>query len=133
MNNCLTYALKIEDRENLRPDNLDWSLTPLEALRKVADKYNLQVRSVTELEGVVADKEWKICFFGFVPIHWDYEHKADYFDYHLLLQNKDGKWMHRRSWHASPEEANMQELIAEYLKYGYAPSYFAVSKQEVGI
>ena len=132
MNNCLTYALQIVDRTHLRPANLVWNLTPLEAIQEIASKYGLHVRSVTDEEGV-SDSEWKICFFGFVPIHWDYEHRADYFDYHFLIQTKNGKWMHRKEWHSSPEEANLPKLIAEYQKFGYAPSYFAIRKGKVGI
>ena len=126
--NCVTYAVRIEDRiGDNSPESLSWWKTPLVALQEFAGQYDLQVRSIDTHQDTVPG-EWRICFFGWIPIRRDYEHRIILCDYHLVRQESDGRWIHRNTWGAEPQEADLESLIAEYRSAGYEPRYFAVRR-----
>lgn len=129
--NCVTHALNIEGRIDQAPRDLDWRKTPLEALKELAGQYDLQVRPIDKtFRQELYPGEWKICFFGWVPIRWDRadDNRVILCDYHLVRQESDGSWTHRETWGADPQVADLPNLIAEYRSAGYEPRYFAVRR-----
>lgn len=126
--NCLTYALQVEGRiGDESPENLEWWKTPLEAVSNFAGQYDLQVRPI-EAHQELCPGEWRICFFGWIPVRRDYEHRVVLCDYHLLRQEADGRWVHRETWGSAPQEADLESLTAKYRRCGYEPRYFAVRR-----
>lgn len=132
MPNCLTYSLRLPEDEvtHSRVENLDWLLPPIEALSLFSKKYHRNVRLLENKDSELIKGEWKIAFFGYIPINRDYEGRPTMYDYHLVRKNSDGTWSHRKTWDADPDRIDMEEMSAEYTKIGYPPMYFAIRETE---
>ena len=127
--NCVSYALKLEEDQSTLIENLDWTLPPVEAIRKLSQSYGLLVREIPE-DAPLFTGEWRVCFFGFVPIAWDYEGRPKWYDYHLIRQNEDGLWYHRKTWKATITVADLEEITKEYGMAEIHPIFFAMKKAE---
>ena len=128
--NCMTYALKVEDSTTTSLRSLNWTLTPEEAVKDICCECNRKARKISDLNSPIEKDEWRIIFFGFVPLHRDYEGTVDKYDYHFVLQNEDGTYSERETWGATPQSINLDELTAAYKEFGIEITYFAVKKLE---
>lgn len=125
----MTYALQIED---IDIDHLDldlwYSRNPDSEIREKCERFNRSCRRLKYEKDSLEEDEWLIAFYGFIPLHYDYEGIPDMYDYHFM-KYEDGVWMHRPSIGKDicPVPS---EVISAFKAEGYSPQYFAVKRIE---
>lgn len=126
--NCMTYALKIEDVD-VNPNDLRlwYSSNPEEEIQEKCNLFHRSCRKISSPKDINSN-EWLIAFFGFVPIHYDYEGLADRFDYHFMIW-ENGHWEHRQGIGKDISIVS-QETINSFIAEGFPPQYFAIRKTE---
>lgn len=130
MFNCLTYALQIEDIDIADTDLMLWySRFPEKAIQEKCKKFGRKCRSLENEYSEIHDSEWIIAFYGFIPIHWDYEGLPDQWDYHFM-RKVDNIWIHRPYIGATEILVVPEETRRAFINEGYPPLFFAISKVE---
>lgn len=129
MVNCLSHALKTEGISS-HPGNLDWYLTPEQAVQEKCEEFKRKSRKMSGLEDKLEENEWMVAMFGFFVIRTDYDGYPTLKDYHLVLKEDDGRWTHRKTWGAEIETVDMAELLKAFEKEKIPVQYFAICESE---
>lgn len=125
--NCMTAALKIEN-ENISPLDLNlwYSRNPENEIREKCERLNRSCRRLENEGSPLEEEEWLIAFFGFIPLHRDYEGRVDQYDYHFIFHDGN-KWLHRPS--KGKEICTVSDnLIADFTNAGFPPQFFAIKR-----
>jgi len=125
----MTYALDLENQNINRLDLTLWySHNPEEEIRRKCEQFNRSIRRLENVDSFLEKDEWIIAFYGFIPIHFNYEGFPDRYDYHFMkLQN--GVWMHRPSIGKTICVVT-EDVLSAFIAEGYQPQYFAVKRIE---
>lgn len=129
MLNCMTYALDIEDQCLEDIDSFLYSRFPEKAIQEKCKKFGRNCRLLKSDNDELYDGEWVIAFYGFIPTHRDYEGLPDQWDYHFMRKVAD-IWIHRPYIGATEIAVVPEETRNAFIKEGYPPLFFAISKVE---
>lgn len=128
INNCMSYALRLENDDKLTPiDTYFFSGNKERNFAELSKKFHIKFRQLNDPGEPLLENEWLIAFIGFFPTHWDYEGIADNYDCHFILKT-GGFWMHRPGAGKEIVEAKKEDFLSGGPKY--PPQYFAVKRVE---
>ncbi len=129
MLNCMTYALDIDDQCVEDADSFLYSSFPEKAIQEKCKKFGRICRKLESENSEIYDGEWIIAFYGFIPVHRDYEGIPDNWEYHFM-KKVDTIWMHRPYVNATEISVVPEETKEAFIRSGYPPLFFAISKVE---
>lgn len=129
-NNCLSYALKLEN-ENISSSELDlwYSYNPFsEISEKCENVFHRTCRKV-EADEELLKGEWKVVFFGFEVKSRDYDGHPKNWDYHFARQEEDGSWKERYSIGEPITKTDLETLTSHYKVKKLSPLFLAIGKK----